>query len=75
MYDRRRKNAREQQRTRWWKIKSVGLTENFREDVMSALGGREELPNDWVTTATLVRESARKVQGVASGQMKEDKDT
>ena len=75
LYDRRRKNAKIQPRTRWWKIKNVRCKENFREDVIRALGGREELPDDWETTATLIRGSARKVLGVASGQMKVDKET
>ncbi|KAJ8335035.1 hypothetical protein SKAU_G00406740 [Synaphobranchus kaupii] len=38
-------------------------------------GGSEELPADWVTTAEVVRETARKVLGVSSGQRKEDKET
>eukprot|EP00064_Thunnus_orientalis_P007758 superscaffoldBa00000877_g7780 len=35
----------------------------------------EELLNSWVTTAEVVRETARKVLGLSSGQRKEDKET
>ena len=40
-----------------------------------ALGGKEELPDDWTTTANVVRDTARKVLGVSSKQRKEDKET
>ena len=42
---------------------------------MSFLGGKEELPDDWTTTAKVVRDTARKVLGVSSKQRKEDKET
>ena len=35
----------------------------------------EELPDDWTTTAKVVRDTARKVLGVSSKQRKEDKET
>ena len=38
------------------------------------MGGREELPDDWTTTAKVVRDTARKV-GVSSYQRKKDKET
>ena len=31
-------------------------------------GGKEELPDDWTTTAKVVRDTARKVLGVSSKQ-------
>ena len=33
------------------------------------------MPDDWETSAKIIRESGRKVLGVASGQIKEDKET
>ena len=39
------------------------------------MGGMEELPDDWTTTAKVVRDTARKVLGVSSKQRKEDKET
>ena len=39
------------------------------------MGGEEELPDDWTTTANIVRDTARKVLGVSSKQRKEDKET
>lgn len=39
------------------------------------MGGYEELPDDWETTAEVIRETGRKMLGVSSGWRKEDKDT
>ena len=38
------------------------------------LGGCEELPDDWVTTATSIRETGREVFCVSSGQKTDDKE-
>ena len=46
-----------------------------REEIRRALGGEEELPDEWTTTANIVRDTARKVLGVSSKQRKEDKET
>ncbi|KAK3522429.1 hypothetical protein QTP86_010639 [Hemibagrus guttatus] len=40
-----------------------------------ALGGQVVLPDDWETTAEVIRETGRKVLGVSSGRRKEDKET
>ncbi|KAK3569633.1 hypothetical protein QTP86_002580 [Hemibagrus guttatus] len=40
-----------------------------------ALGGQVVLPDDWETTAEVIRETWRKVLGVSSGRRKEDKET
>ena len=42
---------------------------------MRALGGGEELPEEWEASAEVVREAARRVLGVSSGRRKEDKET
>ena len=50
-------------------IEEGRLCEEFREDIRRALGGKEELPDDWTTTAKVVRGTARKVLGVSSRQI------
>ena len=37
-----------------------------------ALGDCEELPDDWVTTATVIRETGGEVFGVSFGQVTDD---
>ena len=51
-------------RITWWKLKKEDCCEEFREEIRRALGGREGLPDDWTTTADVVRDTARKVLGV-----------
>ena len=46
----------------------------FREKLRQALGGQEVLPDDWMTTANVIREIRKKVLGVSSGR-KGDKET
>ena len=58
-------------RIKWWKKKDC---EEFREEIRRALGG-EELPDDWTTTANLVRDTARNVLRVSSKQRKENNET
>ncbi|KAK3567194.1 hypothetical protein QTP86_012678 [Hemibagrus guttatus] len=45
------------------------------QKLRQALGGQVVLPDDWETTAELIRETGRKVLGVSSGRWKEDKET
>ncbi|KAK3558847.1 hypothetical protein QTP86_028719, partial [Hemibagrus guttatus] len=47
----------------------------FRQKLRQALGGQVVLPDDWETTAEVIRETGRKVLGVSSGRRKEDKET
>ena len=50
--------------------------ENFRELVREKIGeDANQLPEDWVKTAELLRETAREVLGVTNGQRNEDKKT
>ncbi|KAK3513802.1 hypothetical protein QTP70_028880 [Hemibagrus guttatus] len=49
--------------------------EKFRQKLRQALGGQVVLPDDWETTAEMIRETGRKVLGVSSGRRKEDKET
>ncbi|KAK3513810.1 hypothetical protein QTP70_028864 [Hemibagrus guttatus] len=52
--------------------KSGGRT---TQKLRQALGGQAVLPDDWETTAEVIRETGRKVLGVSSGRRKEDKET
>ncbi|KAK3548432.1 hypothetical protein QTP70_013055 [Hemibagrus guttatus] len=49
--------------------------ERFNLKLRQALGGQVVLPDDWETTAEVIRETGRKVLGVSSGRRKEDKET
>ncbi|KAK3574113.1 hypothetical protein QTP86_003459 [Hemibagrus guttatus] len=61
----------------------VGEGNTVDEEVMGKFGVKERnlegqmvvLPEDWETTAEVIRETGRKVLGVSSGRRKEDKET
>ncbi|KAK3560352.1 hypothetical protein QTP86_006437 [Hemibagrus guttatus] len=61
--------------TKWWKLEKEECCEEFRQKLRQAQGGQEVLPDDWETTAEVIRETGRKVLGVSSGRRKEDKET
>ena len=48
-------------RIKWWELKKEDCCEEFREEIRRALGGNEELPDDWKTKANVVTDTARKV--------------
>ncbi|KAK3556519.1 hypothetical protein QTP70_008285 [Hemibagrus guttatus] len=50
-------------------------TQKKRQKLRQALCGQVVLPDDWETTAEVIRETGRKVLGVSSGRRKEDKET
>ncbi|KAK3569126.1 hypothetical protein QTP86_024493 [Hemibagrus guttatus] len=64
-----------EKKTKWWKLKKEECCEEFRQRLRQALGGQVVLPDDWETTAEVIRETGRKVLGVSSGRRKEDKET
>ncbi|KAK3548557.1 hypothetical protein QTP70_014476 [Hemibagrus guttatus] len=64
-----------EKKTKWWKLKKEECCEKFRQKLSQALGGQVVLPDDWETTAEVIRETGRKVLGVSSGRRKEDKET
>ncbi|KAK3509103.1 hypothetical protein QTP70_020311 [Hemibagrus guttatus] len=64
-----------EKKTKWWKLKKEECCEEFRQKLRQALGGKVVLPDDWETTAEVIRETGRKVLGVSSGRRKEDKET
>ncbi|KAK3562413.1 hypothetical protein QTP86_033563, partial [Hemibagrus guttatus] len=69
------KRSKIEKKTKWWKLKKEECCEEFRQKLRQALGGQVVLPDDWETTAEVIRETGRKVQGVSSGRRKEDKET
>ncbi|XP_051782811.1 uncharacterized protein LOC127527635 [Erpetoichthys calabaricus] len=69
------KRVRAEPRIKWWKLKREDCKVEFREEVRQALGGSEELPDSWETTADVVRVTARRMLGVTSGKMNEEKET
>ncbi|KAK3515626.1 hypothetical protein QTP70_024868, partial [Hemibagrus guttatus] len=64
-----------EKKTKWWKLKKEECCEEFRQKLRQALGDQVVLPDDWETTAEVIRETGRKVLGVSSGRRKEDKET
>ena len=71
-----RKKAKAEPRIKWWKLKKEDCCGEFREEIRRALGGKDGLPDDWTTTAKVVRDTARNVLvRVSSKQRKEDKAT
>ncbi|KAK3510270.1 hypothetical protein QTP70_032588 [Hemibagrus guttatus] len=64
-----------EKKTKWWKLKKEECCEEFRQKLRQALGGQVVLPDDWETTAEVIRETGRKVLGVSSGRRKKDKET
>ncbi|XP_051790281.1 uncharacterized protein LOC127529729 [Erpetoichthys calabaricus] len=71
----KRKRVRAEPRIKWWKLKKEDCKVEFREEVRQALGGSEELPDSWETTADVIRVTARRVLGVTSGKRKKEKET
>lgn len=71
---RKMKRTKAEQRTKWWKLKKEECCMTFRNELRQALGGQEVLPDDWTTTADVIRETGRRVLGVSSGR-KVDKET
>ncbi|KAK3535754.1 hypothetical protein QTP70_021053 [Hemibagrus guttatus] len=49
-----------EKKTKWWKLKKEECCEEFREKLRQALGGQVVLPDDWETTAEVIRETGRK---------------
>ena len=43
----KRDTTKVEPRIKWWKLKKEDCCEEFREEIRRALGGKEELPDDW----------------------------
>ena len=46
-------------RIKWWKLKKEECCDEFMEEIRRALGGEEELPDDWTTTANIGTQQER----------------
>ncbi|KAK3555770.1 hypothetical protein QTP86_028946 [Hemibagrus guttatus] len=75
MVCKKKRSKKIEKKTKWWKLKKEECCEEFRQKLRQALGGQVVLPDDWETTAEVIRETGRKVLGVSSGRRKEDKET
>ncbi|KAI5091175.1 hypothetical protein C0J45_18381 [Silurus meridionalis] len=73
--NKKRRRVRMERRIRWWKLKEEECSVRFREEVRQGIGGGEEVLDNGSTTTEVIRETARKVLGVTSGNRKEDKET
>ncbi|KAK3574478.1 hypothetical protein QTP86_008076 [Hemibagrus guttatus] len=71
----KKKRSKIEKKTKWWKLKKEECCEEFRQKLKQALGGQVVLPDDWETTAEVIRETGRKVLGVSCGRRKDDKET
>ncbi|KAK3570189.1 hypothetical protein QTP86_016499, partial [Hemibagrus guttatus] len=68
----KRSGIKREKKTKWWKLKKEECCEEFRQKLRQALGGQVLLPDDWETTAEVIRETERKMLGVSSGRRKEE---
>ncbi|KAK3569063.1 hypothetical protein QTP86_021523 [Hemibagrus guttatus] len=55
------KRSKIEKKTKWWKLKKEECCEEIRQKLRQALGGQVVLPDDWETTAEVIRETGRKV--------------
>ncbi|KAK3564115.1 hypothetical protein QTP86_007626 [Hemibagrus guttatus] len=55
------KRSEIEKKTKWWKLKKEECCEEFRQKLRQALGVQVALPDDWETTAEVIRETGRKV--------------
>ncbi|KAK3529061.1 hypothetical protein QTP70_014857, partial [Hemibagrus guttatus] len=61
MVCKKKRSKREiEKKTKWWKLKKEECCEEFRQKLRQALGGQVVLPDDWETTAEVIRETGRK---------------
>ncbi|KAK3512854.1 hypothetical protein QTP70_028917 [Hemibagrus guttatus] len=56
----KKKRSEIEKKTKWWKLKKEECCEEFRQKLRQALGGQVVLPDDWETTAEVIRETGRK---------------
>ncbi|KAK3535533.1 hypothetical protein QTP70_016803, partial [Hemibagrus guttatus] len=54
-----------EKKTKWWKLKKEECCEEFRQKLRQALGCQVVLPDDWETTAEVIRETGRKRKRLA----------
>ncbi|KAK3529466.1 hypothetical protein QTP70_031161 [Hemibagrus guttatus] len=49
-----------EKKTKWWKLKKEECCEEFRQKLRQALGGQVVLPDDWETTAEVIKEKGER---------------
>ncbi|XP_065658149.1 uncharacterized protein LOC136082660 [Hydra vulgaris] len=69
----KKKRLRAEPKIRWWKLKDEDCCVKFRDEVRQALGGN--VLETWDETSNRVRDVARKLLNVTSGQKEIDKET
>ncbi|MCI4382160.1 hypothetical protein PGIGA_G00260590 [Pangasianodon gigas] len=52
-----------EKKTKWWKLKKEECCEDIRQKLRQALGGQVVLPDDWETTAEVIRVTGRQNDG------------
>ncbi|KAK3528242.1 hypothetical protein QTP86_027956 [Hemibagrus guttatus] len=60
MVCKKKKRSEIEKKTKCWKLKKEECCEEFRQKLRQALGGQVVLPDDWETTAEVIRETGRK---------------
>ena len=58
------KKRKAEQRTKWWKLKKEECCVSFIQELRQALNGPEVLPDDWMTTANVIRQTGKRGLGV-----------
>ncbi|KAK3553288.1 hypothetical protein QTP86_032762, partial [Hemibagrus guttatus] len=61
----KKKRSEIEKKTKRWKLKKEECCEEFRQKLRQALGGQVLLPDDWETTAEVIRETGRKRKRLA----------
>ncbi|KAK3559294.1 hypothetical protein QTP86_010737 [Hemibagrus guttatus] len=56
----KKKRSKIEKKTKWWKLKKEECCEEFRQKLRQALGGQVVLPDDWETTAEVIREKGER---------------
>ncbi|KAK3553111.1 hypothetical protein QTP86_031688 [Hemibagrus guttatus] len=56
----KKKRSKIEKKTKQWKLKKEECCEEFRQKLRQALRGQVVLPDDWETTAEVIRETGRK---------------
>ncbi|KAK3517722.1 hypothetical protein QTP70_016495, partial [Hemibagrus guttatus] len=69
----KKKRSEIEKKTKWWKLKKEECCEEFRQKLRQALGGQVLLPDDWETTAEVIREKGAGQEEVGHGQDKENR--
>ena len=73
--EKKKKAEKVKPKIRWWKLKETSCQEAFRQEMITILGGEDELPDEWDKTAEMLRKTAEIVLGVTFRKQKGDRVT